>query len=140
LFNNFCCLKQINSCLSYQLHPKKIITRANISCTPFDIHKSKLVVSKIQYVNFGKTYTYFVFFTKLDNIFWKFCFLERNTTPWDKCNIKCLNHTLSTNCNGKLFFIIKRPRSCKMSFCCMLSLLKGSFTLKKNKYYIYWNN
>jgi hypothetical protein len=58
-------------------------------------------------------------------------FLEGNTILRNKCNIKHLNHTLSTNCNGKLFFTIKRPRSCKKSFCYTSSLLKGSFIIKK---------
>ncbi len=123
--------KPIVTCLGCQLDPKKFITKANISCTPFGIHKSKLVVVEIQFVNFGKTYICFVSSTKLNNISWKFCFLEGNIIIGDKCNIKHLNHTLSTNYNGKLFFTIKRPRSYKKSFCCTSSFLKGSFIAKK---------
>jgi hypothetical protein len=60
--------KPIITCLGYQSNPKKYITRKNISCEPFYIHKSKLVMVKIKFINFGKTYTYFVFSTKLGNI------------------------------------------------------------------------
>jgi hypothetical protein len=88
-------------------------------------------VENIQFVNFGKTYTCFVFSTKLSNISWKKKFLEKNTTLGNKCNIKHLNHILSTNYNGKLFFIIKRPRFCKKSLCCTSSFLKDSFIAKK---------
>jgi hypothetical protein len=99
--------KPIITYVGCQLDPKKFITKAYISCAPFDIHKSKLVVAEIQFINFGKTYTHFLFSTKLANISWKFCFLEGNTSLGNKCNIKLLNRTLSTNCNGKLFFTIK---------------------------------
>jgi hypothetical protein len=57
--------------------------------------------------------------------------MKGNRTLGNKCNIKCLKHTLSTNYNGKLFFIIKRPRSYKMSFCYTSSLLKGLLIAKK---------
>jgi hypothetical protein len=57
--------KPIDTYLGWQLDPKKFITKENISCTPFDIHKSKSVVVEIQFVIFGKTYT---FSTKLGNI------------------------------------------------------------------------
>jgi hypothetical protein len=122
--------KPIDTYLGWQLDPKKFITKENISCTPFDIHKSKSVVVEIQFVIFGKTYTCFVFSTKLGNISWK-KYLERNTTLGYKCNIKRLNHALSANYNGKLFFTIKRPKSCKKSFCYTSSFLKGYFTTKK---------
>jgi hypothetical protein len=61
--------KPIDTYLGWQLDPKKFITKANISCAPFDIHKSKFVVVEIQSVNFGKTYICFVFSTKLGNIY-----------------------------------------------------------------------
>lgn len=64
--------KPIVSCLSYQSNPNKLVTRANISCAPLDIHKLKLVFIDIQFANFG---TCFIFSTKLSNISWKFCFL-----------------------------------------------------------------
>ncbi len=123
--------KPIVTCLGCQSHPNFFITRANISCAPFDIHKSKLNVAKIQSINFGKTHICFIFSTKLGDISWKKCFLEGNTILRNKCNIKHWNHTLSTNYSGKLFFTIKRPRSCKKSFCYTSSLLKGSFIIKK---------
>jgi len=117
--------KPIDTYLGWQLDPKKFITKTNISCTPFDIHKSKFVVIEIQFVNFGKTYTCSVFSTKLGNIYFLICFLEGNTT----LEHKHLNHTLSTNCNGKLFFTIKKPKS----FCYTSSFLKGCFTTKRKR-------
>jgi hypothetical protein len=48
-------------------------------------------VAKIQSVNFGKTYTCFVFSTKLGDISWENYLLEGNTTLRNKCNIKHLN-------------------------------------------------
>ncbi len=109
---------------------QKNITKANISCTPFDIRKSKLTMAKIKFNNFGKTYICFDF-SKLGHISWENCFLERNITIGNKCNIEHSNHTLSTNCNGKFLFTIKRPSSCKKSFCFTSSFLKGSFITKK---------
>jgi hypothetical protein len=96
-------------------------------------------VAKIKSLNFGKTYICFIFSTKLGNISWENYFLEGNTTLGDKCNVKCLNHTLSTNCSGKLFFIIKRPRFCKKFFCYTSSFSKGFFVTKKTKYCTCWN-
>jgi len=109
--SNLCCLKQINSYL-FGLP----ITSQKVYNKPFDIHKSKLVVVEIKFINFGKIYTCFIFPTKLSNISWENDFLEGNTTLGDNCNIKHLNHTLSTNYNGKLFFTIKRPSSYKKFF------------------------
>jgi hypothetical protein len=128
----FVCLKQTKSYLFGLLIKShlKFITRANISCVPSNIHESKLVVTKIQSINFGKIYTCFIFSTKLGNSSRKNYFLEGKTTLKCKCNIKHLNHKLPTNYNGKLFFIIKRPRSCKKSFYYTSSFLKGSFTIK----------
>jgi len=37
-------------CFGYQLAFKKVITNAQISCPPFDIHKSKLVITEWHYV------------------------------------------------------------------------------------------
>jgi hypothetical protein len=131
--------KPIVTYLVCQLDLKKFITRVNISYASFDIHKSKLYVAKIQSSNFGKTYTHSIFSIKLGNISWENYFLERNTTLGHKCNIKHLNHTLPTNYNGTLLFTIKRPRSCKKSFCCISSFLKNSFTTKKCRFYICWD-
>ncbi len=67
-------------------HPKKLMTKTNISCDPLDIHKSNLVVVKIQSVIFDKTYSFFFFFflfffpIKLSNkYFLKILSLERKT-------------------------------------------------------------
>ncbi len=116
-------------CLRCQLDPEKLITRTKISCAPLDIHKSKFVVD-IQSPNFGKTYNYFIFFTNLGNISLKHCFLEENITQGHRCKIKCLNQTFSTNYNGNWSFTIRRPRSCKKSFCCSSSFFKGFLILK----------
>ncbi len=129
---NFCCFKQTNSYLfGLPIRTQKVYNKSKYIIPSFDIHKSKLVVAKIQFSNFGKTYTCFDFPTNLGNIFWENCFLKKNTTLKHKCNIKHLNHTLSTNYNGMLFFTIKRPRSYKKSFCCISSFLKSFFTQQK---------
>ncbi len=52
-------------CFGYQLAFKKVITNAQISCPPFDIHKSKLVIAKWHYVKMDKKYNCLVFSTKL---------------------------------------------------------------------------
>ncbi len=77
--------------LCYQSNPKKIMTRAKIFCVLLSIHKSKLLVTNIQFSNFGKTYINFDFSTNVGNISWKICFLERKTTQAHKCKTKHLN-------------------------------------------------
>jgi hypothetical protein len=37
-----------------------------MSCAPKDMHKSKLVIIILHFAYFGKTYSCFVFFTKLE--------------------------------------------------------------------------
>jgi hypothetical protein len=54
-------------CFGYQSTLKKLIINAKISCPPFNIHKSKLVVAKWHYVKASKTYNCLVFPTKLGN-------------------------------------------------------------------------
>ncbi len=49
-------------CFGYQLAFKKVITNAQISCPPFDIHKSKLVIAKWHYVKMDKKIQLFSFF------------------------------------------------------------------------------
>jgi len=138
--NSFCCFKQTNSYLfGLPIRTQKVYNKSKYIIPSFDIHKSKLVVVEIQANNFGKTYTCFVFPTKLGNIFWENCFLKRNTTLEHKCIIKHLNHTLSTNYNGMLFSTIKKPRSCKKSFCCISSFLKKKITTKKCGNYVWWD-
>jgi hypothetical protein len=51
----------------YQLTLENLITNANTSCPPFDIHKSKLVVIECHFVKVGKTYYCLVFSTKPSN-------------------------------------------------------------------------
>jgi hypothetical protein len=68
--------KPIITCLGCQLDPKKLISKANISCATLDTHKSKLVVVEIQSINFGKKNIYFIFSTKLGNISWENYFLK----------------------------------------------------------------
>jgi len=118
-------------CLSYYSKPKKIITRAKISCVPLNIHKSKLLVVHILSPNFGKTCICFVFSTNLGNISLECCFLEGKITWGHRCKTKRLNQTLSTNYKGCWFFTIKRPKYCKKYFCCSSSFLKGSLIEKK---------
>jgi hypothetical protein len=77
--------------LCYQSNPKKLMIRTKILCAPLDIHKSKLLVTNIQFANFCKTYINFDFSTNLGNISWKNCFLEKKTTWGDKCKTKHLN-------------------------------------------------
>jgi hypothetical protein len=52
-------------CFGYQLTLKKVITNAQISCPPVDIHKSKLVIAEWHYVKVDKTYNCLVFSTKM---------------------------------------------------------------------------
>jgi hypothetical protein len=51
----------------YQLALEKLITDANTSCSPFDIHKSKLVVIEWHFAKASKTYYCLVFSTKPSN-------------------------------------------------------------------------
>jgi len=41
-------------CYGYQLAHNKVLTNAQISCPPFDIYKSKLVIIKWHYVKVDK--------------------------------------------------------------------------------------
>ncbi len=52
-------------CFGNQLALKKVIANAQISCPPFDIHKSKLVIVEWHYVKVDKTYNCLIFSTKL---------------------------------------------------------------------------
>jgi len=52
------------------------ITKAKLSCAPWDTHKSKLVTI-LHFSNFGKTYSCFVFSTKLKQHFEKNIFQRR---------------------------------------------------------------
>jgi hypothetical protein len=59
-----------------QTIPKKLITRANMSCVIFDIQKSKLIVVELHCTKAGKTYNCLVFSTNYgiiscENKFWK---------------------------------------------------------------------
>jgi hypothetical protein len=51
-------------CFDYQLAFKNLIINAKITCPPFDIHKSKLVVVEWHFAKDGKTYNYLVFSIK----------------------------------------------------------------------------
>ncbi len=119
--------------LGCQSDPKKFITRVNISCAPFDIHKSKLVVVEIQFVNFGKTYTRFIFSTKLGNISWKSFFLKGNTTLGNKCNTKRLNHTLSTKTTMVSYFSQSKGQGPKKVFLLHIILFERLFYNNKKK-------
>jgi len=44
------------------------MTKTNIWFVPLDIHKSEHTIVDTHFTNFSKTYTYFVFATKLSNI------------------------------------------------------------------------
>jgi hypothetical protein len=63
------------TCFGYESIPKKLITRANLSCNPFEIQRSMLSIAKLHYAKTSKTYNCLVFFTKgtslVKIIFWK---------------------------------------------------------------------
>jgi len=48
-------------CFGYRSTPEKLFTNAKISCPPFNIHKSKLVVAKWHFAKASKTYNCLVF-------------------------------------------------------------------------------
>jgi hypothetical protein len=48
-----------------------------MSCTPFDVQRSKLTIAKLNFAKVGKTYNYLVFFTNLQNISCENCSLEK---------------------------------------------------------------
>ncbi len=60
-------------------------------------------------------------------------FLKRKKTFECKCIINYCTHTLPTNCIGKWFSTIKRPRSCMNSFCCTSSFWKRSKFVTKDQ-------
>jgi hypothetical protein len=138
MFNNYvkvlpkvCLLVSITSkwptimCFGCQLAPKKLITNAKISCPPFDIHKSKLVIAKWNFIKVGKTYYYFSFPIKPINNSWKNYVLEGKKSLGHKWILNCFNQILSTTCKQRWFLILKNPRSSKNCFGCGSSFLKG---------------
>ncbi len=120
------------TCFGFQLNPKKFMTKINTSCAPLDIHKSKLVVTQLQSFNKGKIYVSLVFSTNLDKIMFENNFWKGNCTWGHNYITKHFNHTLSTNCKGKWFFIIKNVRFFENIFCCTSSFLKGIFEAKNS--------
>jgi len=46
--------RQSAPCFCYQTPFKKLITRANVSCTPFNIQRSKLNVVELHFVKVSK--------------------------------------------------------------------------------------
>ncbi len=75
-----------------------------MSRAPFDIERSRLVVTKLHFVKVGKTYNCLVFSTNLRIISCGNYFMEGETNIEHKCNHKRFIHKLSTNCMGKWFF------------------------------------
>jgi len=120
------------TCFGFQSNLKNFMTKTNTSCAPLDIHKSKLVVAKLQSSNKGKTYVSLVFSTNSNKTVFENNFWEWNCTWRHNCNTKHFNHTLSTNCKGKWFFTIKSPRFFTNIFCSTSSFLKGSFEAKNS--------
>jgi hypothetical protein len=106
---------------------------------PFDIHKSKLALVEIKFINFGKTYTCFIFSTKLSNILGENDFLEENTTLGDNCTIKHLNHTLSTNYTMVNYFSQSKGQVPTKSFLLHIILIERFLYNNKKKYCTRWN-
>jgi hypothetical protein len=124
-------------CFGYQSTPKKLITNPKISCPPFNIHKSRLGIAKWHYVKTCKTYNCFVFSTNMSSNSWENCFLERKlffgwkNNFWTQCILNHFNKLFSTNCKGRWFLTIKKPKSSKNCFWCRSHFLKGFFVAKK---------
>ncbi len=59
-------------------------------------------------------------------------FQEGNCKRGHNCNTKHINHTFSTNCKGKWFFIIKSARFSTKFFCSTSSFLNESFKTKNS--------
>jgi hypothetical protein len=97
-----------------------------------DMHKSKFVIAQLQSFSKGKTYVSLVFFTNLGKTMFENNFREGNYIQGHNHNTKHFNHTLSTNCKGKWFFIIKSARFSTNIFCSKSSFLKGSFEAKNS--------
>jgi len=117
-----------------------LITNAKISHSPFDIYKSKFIVTKWHYAtNINKTYNCLIVSIKLNINSWKKYFLEGKTIFGHKCILNRFIQILCTNYQKRWFFTIKRPKSSKNYFCCRSSFLKGSFATK-NWIWIYINH
>jgi hypothetical protein len=86
------------TCSDYKLGSKTLITRENMSCTPFNVQRSKFIIAELNFAKVGKTYNYFVFFTNLQNTSCENYFLEKKTSLGHKCKHRPFIHKLSTNC------------------------------------------
>jgi hypothetical protein len=82
------------TCFGYQSIPKNLITRANMSCIPFDIKISKLNVTKLHFAKASKTYNYLVFSTISRNIFCEKKNLEGKIILRHKCKHRHFIHRL----------------------------------------------
>jgi hypothetical protein len=58
-----------------------------ISCPPFDIHKSKLVIAKWHFAKVGETYNWLDFSTK-PNKYSREMFFGRKKKPWTQMHSK----------------------------------------------------
>jgi len=104
-------------------------------CAPFDIHTLKLVIN-IQFANFGKTYIFFIFSTKLGNtscetiVFWKGKQLEDTNAKLDVLTKDFLQITIaihSSQLKGQGFDFI---------FFCTSSFFERIFDNKQLRYCI----
>jgi len=114
-----------------------MITKGNMSCIPFDIQRLKLDVAKSHYANASITYNYLVFPTNLGNIYYENYLLERKTNLGHKCKHKHFIQRLSTNCMGKLFFILNKPIFSRNIFYYIWSFWKGYLVAKKWQFHNY---
>ncbi len=103
------------TCFGYQSTLKKLITMANMSWTPFDIQRSKLV-AKLNFAKTNKTYNCLIFSTNSRNIFCENYFLEGKTSLGHKYKHICFIHMLSTNCMGRWFLIVNKFISLRRNF------------------------
>ncbi len=78
-------------CLCCQLTIKILITNAKMSCAPFDIKRTKLIVENIHFAKISNTYNWLFFPTNLNNIPYENYFLKGKTTLGHKSILKHLN-------------------------------------------------
>ncbi len=78
-------------CLGCQLTFKNLITNAKMSCAPFDIQSSKLIIQNLHFAKVSNTYNWYFFPTNLNNIPHENYFLKGNTTLGHKSILKHFN-------------------------------------------------
>jgi hypothetical protein len=63
-------------CLGCQLAFKILITNANMSCAPFDIQRTKLILENLHFAKVSNTHNWVFFPTNLNNIPYEKYFLK----------------------------------------------------------------